>query len=83
MKYEIIWDNNASNNLDKLEFFIQKRIIKKIDDLAQNFSFHNIKRIIGTNEYRFRVGDYRIIFEIKDNLIRVLKIGHRKNIYKN
>jgi len=32
-------------------------------------------------QYRFRIGDYRIIFDVKDNCIKVNKIGHRGNIY--
>ena len=33
-------------------------------------------------EYRFRIGDYRIIFDVKDNVAMILKVGHRKDIYK-
>ncbi|WP_456486560.1 type II toxin-antitoxin system RelE family toxin [Candidatus Alkanophaga liquidiphilum] len=35
---------------------------------------------IGT--YRFRIGDYRIIFDIDDDNMVILRIGHRKSIYK-
>ena len=33
-------------------------------------------------QYRFRVGDYRIVFDISDDTIFVLAVGHRKDIYK-
>jgi mRNA interferase RelE/StbE len=33
-------------------------------------------------EYRFRIGDYRVIFDIEENEIVVLKVGHRREIYK-
>jgi len=32
--------------------------------------------------YRFRVGDYRVIFDLEENEIVVLRVGHRRNIYK-
>ena len=32
--------------------------------------------------YRFRIGDYRVIFDIEDKEIVILRVGHRKNIYK-
>jgi len=32
--------------------------------------------------YRFRIGDYRVIFDIESNDIVVLRVGHRKEIYK-
>jgi mRNA interferase RelE/StbE len=32
--------------------------------------------------YRFRIGDYRVIFDIYDENIAILRIGHRKSIYK-
>jgi len=35
---------------------------------------------IGT--YRFRVGDYRVIFDVEGNEIIVLRVGHRREIYK-
>lgn len=33
-------------------------------------------------EYRFRIGDYRVAFDVRNNEAHILKIGHRKNIYK-
>lgn len=33
-------------------------------------------------QYRFRVGDYRIIFDIAENTIVVLAVGHRKDVYR-
>jgi len=33
--------------------------------------------------YRFRIGDYRVIFDIEDDQIIVLRIGHRREVYRN
>jgi mRNA interferase RelE/StbE len=44
----------------------------------------NCKKLRVINAYRIRIGDYRIIYEIKDDIliVVVLKIGHRKDIYR-
>jgi len=44
--------------------------------------FHYFERLAGRNEYKLRVGDYRVIAEIGDN-IHIILIGHRKNVYNN
>lgn len=33
-------------------------------------------------EYRFRIGDYRVAFDVENNVAKILKVGHRKDIYK-
>jgi len=85
MIYEIIWNNPSINYLNKLDFLIKNRIIKKIEHLANNFSYHNLRRIHSSNYHRLRIGNYRVILDIKKSIkiLKVLKVGHRKNIYKN
>ena len=61
------------------------RIKKKIDGLAKNLPEPNATKMSGNNSFhKVRSGDYRIIYEIHDNslVILVVKIGHRKDIYK-
>lgn len=83
MSFEISWDENALRDLEKIEVLLRKRIIKKIEQFAESESFHEIKKIHGAEKvYRLRVGDYRILFEIVQDEIIILKIGHRKNIYE-
>ena len=79
--FEIIWDKNAQNQVNKLEPIISIRIIKKVNELSEDPFSRDVKRLKGTNLYRLRVGDYRVFFEIEQNRISILKIGHRKNIY--
>ncbi len=82
MSFEISWDENALRDLEKIDFLLRKRIIKKIEQFAESESFHEIKKIQGAEKvYRLRVGDYRILFEILQNELFILKIGHRKSIY--
>ena len=80
--YEIEWKEPALKQLEKLEKSVSSRIIKKVEDLKENLFYLDIKRLKGEEAFRLRVGDYRIIFEISNNLISILKVGHRQNIYK-
>ena len=79
--YNIEWKEHALQNLEKLENSIAKRIIKKVEELSENLFSKDIKKLKGGNDFRLRVGDYRVIFSIEQNTIQILKVGHRKNIY--
>ena len=62
------------------------RIKKKIDELGNNLPDPNTTKMKGDNPFhKIRSGDYRIIYEIYDDtlVILVVKIGHRKDVYKN
>jgi mRNA interferase RelE/StbE len=62
----------------------RKNIIEAIEDLATNTRPVSCKKLKGVAGYRIRIGDYRVIYDINDQEIRiiVLKIGHRKQIYE-
>lgn len=82
MQFKLIWDEKALDTLAKFEPMISQRIFKKVEELSENpFFSSNVKKLKGMNRLRLRVGDYRIIFRIKENAIQILKVGHRKNIY--
>ena len=79
--FEIKWTEKSLHELDKLEQNISRRIIKKVDELMNNPYSMEIKKLRGLNAFRLRIGDYRVIFEIERDLITILKVGHRRNIY--
>jgi len=81
--YTVIYDEEALQNLEKLEKKIRKRIFEKIFSTKEN-PFHYFERLTGRSEYKLRVGDYRVITDIdeKTKRISILFIDHRKNIYK-
>jgi len=59
-----------------------KRIFDKIEVLKENMT-GDVKHLTNTEpEYRLRVGDYRVLFEVKDEVIVVYRIKHRKDIYR-
>jgi mRNA interferase RelE/StbE len=80
--YNLEWKEHALKELEKIEPSISRRIIKKVEEMVQNPLSCDIKKLKGySNYYRLRAGDYRIIFEMSKNLITILKVGHRQNIY--
>jgi len=81
MRCNINWTRGALEELNKLESSIARRIVKKVDELSENPFSKDIKRLKGSDDFRLRVGDYRIIFDINETKILILKVGHRKNIY--
>lgn len=81
MAYQILYEKEALKELDKLEPSISRRIVKKIEEMGENPSSCDIKKLKASNDYRLRLGDYRIIFIFDKNSIKILKIGHRKNVY--
>jgi len=81
--YELVYSPAALKQLEKLEKNIKERIIVALERLRIRPESCDIKKLVGMPGYRFRVGDYRIIFDMEKDkiLILILKIGHRKNIY--
>jgi len=81
--YEIIFDEKAIEFLEKIEKNTKKRIYNKIISTKEH-PFHYFERLSKRNEFKLRVGDYRVIADIDETIkrISILVIGHRKNIYK-
>ncbi|MFH1127738.1 MAG: type II toxin-antitoxin system RelE/ParE family toxin [archaeon] len=81
--YELIFDEEAIQVLEKLEEQHKIRILNKILETKQD-PFRFFLRLKGRPEYKLRVGDYRVIADIQNNdpRILILYIGHRRNIYK-
>ena len=80
---EIIWEEKTFHFLNKLDFLISSRIVKKVNMLKENPFSKDVKRLRNSDNFRLRVGDYRVIFDIQGNKIRIIKIGHRKIFIKN
>lgn len=81
MKYDIEFKPKAIKDLSKLSKDVQKRIINKIELMQDNLQ-GNIKKLTNfTPEYRLRIGDYRVLFEIEKQTIIIYRIKHRRNAY--
>ena len=85
MKYRIEFKRSAAKVLKKLPKPDRRRIRDKIDSFTDNLPAPATTKMKGDNPFhRVRVGDYRIIYEIHGDIlvIMVLKIGHRKEVYR-
>lgn len=83
MVYKVLYTKRAKKDADKLGPPVKKRIGKKIISLRKSPHKKSKKLInpeLGT--YRYRIGDYRIIFDIEDKKAVVLRIMYRKDVYK-
>ena len=85
LAYEVLLSKTARKQLIALPVFIHNKIIEDISSLAAAPRPTGCKKLKGyKNSYRIRVGDYRIIYEVEDKILRILVIavGHRKDIYE-
>ena len=82
--YKIELSKKARKNLDKLSDAIANPILSAIGSLADNPRPAGCKKLKGRKGYRIRVGDYRVIYEIFDEVlsIEVVDLGHRGKIYE-
>lgn len=86
MSYEVKFSRGAKKQFRKLPIDVQQRIQTKINDLAIEPRPNWVKKLqADDNSYRIRVGDYRVVYEIDDDvlIVTVIKIGHRSEIYKD
>jgi len=62
----------------------RRRIVTRIEELADNPRPTGCKRLSGSERYRIRQGPYRIVYAIEDEhlVVYVVKIGDRKNVYR-
>lgn len=83
MVYSIEFRSKVLKALVKINEPNYSAIKKEIYNLAENPRPQGYRKLKGRKGYRIRVGDYRVIYEIFDNilLIQVVDLGHRKDIY--
>ncbi len=75
---------DASKALNRMPANLADLIEQKIEQLAQDPPSlrNNVKRLVGTKESRLRVGDWRVIFEIENDTLIVIKIAPRGRAYE-
>jgi len=87
--YKIKLTGKAKKDLESLERDIQRRIVRKLRFYLENSNPLQYARKIKDRrfgEYRFRIGDYRIIFDINKNgnivVLIIFRLKYRKEVYK-
>jgi mRNA interferase RelE/StbE len=91
MDYKIVYTKLSQKDLEKLDPSIVRRILKKVDEFSkQTDPLEFAKKLTGfvIDTYRFRVGDYRVVFRLDPQnqqlvILVVLRVRHRKEVYKN
>jgi len=83
VRYNLVYTKRAVRDIKKLDNTIKKRIgeiLLRYKDKPLDYAETLKSSDHGT--YRFRIGDYRVIFDIERKDIVVLRVGHRREIYK-
>ena len=81
--YDIELSKTAEKQFYKLEKNLQEKIISTLERIKIR-PYHHVIKLVGSPYFRLRVGNYRVILDIKEYklIILILEIGHRRNIYK-
>ena len=82
---EYRFTKQATKDLARLPTSVQKKIFSKLDYFIESsrlveFAKKMVHHQLG--EYRFRVSDYRTIFDVEGTYLRILTVGHRRGIYR-
>ncbi len=85
--YRVEFTKSAKKEFEDLSSEVQLKVLEALGLLSQNpFSeLLQIKKLKGAQSlYRIRIGDYRLVYEVRGNVlvIVVIKIGHRKDVYR-
>ncbi|MFZ1058531.1 MAG: type II toxin-antitoxin system RelE/ParE family toxin [Candidatus Rokuibacteriota bacterium] len=85
-RYRILIKTSAAKEIEAVDQKKDRqRIVTRIQSLAENPRPPNCEKLSGQgNKYRVREGHYRVVYSIedKDRLVYVVKVGHRKDVYR-
>lgn len=88
MKYKLFYTLKAKKDLSNLDLRTAEKILNKIDfymDTGQPFKHAKKLSDFKKGSYRFRIGDYRAIFDVDNKgriiVLMILRIKHRKEVY--
>lgn len=81
--YKVQVERKAQKKLAKIPAPYYANIKAAILNLGNNPRPNGCKKLKGRDAYRIRIADYRVIYEIQDDilLVQVIDLGHRKDIY--
>ena len=83
MGFKIVYKSSVARDLNKIDKPEARRILDEIEkELGQDPDSHPVLKGAFAGLRRFRVGDYRVVYAIMDEEVVVLRIGHRKDVYR-
>lgn len=82
--YKLFFKKSVQKDFDAIPKKDLKRILNRIEALAENPRPPGCEKLTGQERYRLRQGQYRIVYSIQDDelTVWVVKVGHRKHIYR-
>ena len=83
--YQVVIERRAEKDLNRLSPPLQRRVGESILALAANPRPPGCRKLVGgQDDWRIRVGDYRVIYQIADTVrvVRVTRVRHRREVYK-
>ena len=82
--YDLRIKPSAVKELEDLQAKDRRRIVSKIQNLAEEPRPRGCEKLSGKDRYRLRQGDFRILFEVDDGeqAVTIVKIGHRRDVYR-
>jgi len=82
--YEIRFHPGAAREYRRLQGPLRERIRDAVDGLAEDPRPAGVVKLAGRDDYRVRVGDYRIVYAVDDTerVVIVARIAHRREIYR-
>ncbi len=82
--YSILITRSAAKELERVPTKDRERIVRRIGALADDPRPTGAEKLSGDDKYRIRQGDYRILYEIEDQLlvVTVVRIGNRREVYR-
>ena len=83
MSYQVRILRSAEKEMDRLPVTVHARLSNRILSLEENPRSRGVKKLSGREEYRLRVGDYRILYVIDHGnyTVTIVAIGHRREVY--
>ncbi len=85
MAYRVEIKASAVKEIAALPKRAQRRVVSAIDALADDPRPDGVRKLAGSEDvYRVRVGDYRIVYQIFDDvlIVHVVRVGHRRDVYR-
>jgi mRNA interferase RelE/StbE len=84
MSYTVQIKSEVKKSLLSLERNLRRGISRRINELSGNPRPSGCKKLKGSDAYRIRVGDYRVVYEIRDDVLIVLvvRVAHRREVYE-
>jgi len=83
--YEVLLGNSAVRDLRRLAPKIHDRIVEEIQSLSDDPRPAGCRKLVSSeNDWRIRVGEYRVIYEITDaiRVVRIHRVRHRRDVYR-